>query len=147
MFGGSKELVASLLKDHVGKYVNIDTDNVALSLWNGVVELENLELKPDALKTLNLPVKVVSGKIAKLSLKIPWTSISTEAVSLNIDGVFCTVEPSSGYSTADNAEVEEKVSEDKAEVKRKKLRIKLIQITVKLRNPKATVTLSVHILM
>ena len=28
MFGGSKELVASLLKDHVGKYVEIDTDNV-----------------------------------------------------------------------------------------------------------------------
>ena len=65
MFGGSKELVASLLKDHVGKYVEIDTDNVALSLWDGVVELENLELKPEALKSLNLPIKVVSGRISK----------------------------------------------------------------------------------
>ena len=118
-----KQRVGSpLLKDHVGKYVNIDTDNVALSLWNGVVELENLELKADALKAFNLPVKVVSGKISKLSLKIPWTAISTEAVILNIDGVFCTVEPSSEYSSADYSEVKQIAAEDQAKEKRAKLK-------------------------
>jgi hypothetical protein len=112
MFGGSKELVASLLKDHVGKYVEIDTDNVALSLWDGVVELENLELKPEALKSLNLPIKVVSGRISKLSLKIPWTTISTEAVVLNIDGIFCTVEPSNEYTNQGAAEADEGGKDD-----------------------------------
>ena len=50
---GSKELVANLLKQHVGKYINVDPDNVAVSLWSGKVELENLALNTDALQTLH----------------------------------------------------------------------------------------------
>ena len=130
MFGGSKELVASLLKDYVGQYVTIDTENVALSLWKGVVELENLELKPDALKNLNLPIKVVSGKISKLSLKIPWTTISTEAVVLNIDGVFCTVEPSNEDNNESGSEAPKIALENSTKIesaKQKQARLKEIE--------------------
>ena len=35
---GSKELVANLLREHVGKYINVDPDNVAVSLWSGKVD-------------------------------------------------------------------------------------------------------------
>ena len=99
---GSKELVANLLREHVGKYINVDPDNVAVSLWSGKVELENLALKTDALQALNLPVKVVDGRVRKLSLAIPWSKLSTEAVVLSIEDIFCTVEPSVSYQAEDS---------------------------------------------
>ena len=99
---GSKELVANLLREHVGKYINVDPDNVAVSLWSGKVELEDLALKTDALQALNLPVKVVDGRVRKLSLAIPWSKLSTEAVVLSIEDIFCTVEPSIAYKVEDS---------------------------------------------
>ena len=105
---GSKELVANLLKEHVGKYVNVDPDNVAVSLWSGKVELENLALKTDALQALNLPVKVIDGRVSKLSLIIPWKSLSTEAVVLSIEDIFCTVEPSVNYGSEEDSKTDNK---------------------------------------
>nr|XP_033778552.1 vacuolar protein sorting-associated protein 13D isoform X3 [Geotrypetes seraphini] len=66
-------LVAWVLNNYLGKYVNnLNTDQLSVALLKGAVELENLPLKKDALKELELPFEVKAGFIGKITLQIPF---------------------------------------------------------------------------
>uniref|UniRef100_A0A2K6FE78 Vacuolar protein sorting 13 homolog D n=1 Tax=Propithecus coquereli TaxID=379532 RepID=A0A2K6FE78_PROCO len=66
-------LVAWVLNTYLGKYVNnLNTDQLSVALLKGAVELENLPLKKDALKELELPFEVKAGFIGKVTLQIPF---------------------------------------------------------------------------
>ncbi|XP_015737816.1 vacuolar protein sorting-associated protein 13D isoform X3 [Coturnix japonica] len=66
-------LVAWVLNTYLGKYVNnLNTDQLSVALLKGAVELENLPLKKDALKELELPFEVKAGFIGKITLQIPF---------------------------------------------------------------------------
>ncbi|KAM9299302.1 intermembrane lipid transfer protein VPS13D [Gastrophryne carolinensis] len=66
-------LVAWVLNTYLGKYVtNLNTDQLSVALLKGAVELENLPLKKDALKTLELPFEVKAGFIGKIRIQIPF---------------------------------------------------------------------------
>ena len=54
---------------------------------SGNVELTNMQLKPEALNALNLPIKVKAGFLGSVKLKVGEYSISNksfEAVSVSI---------------------------------------------------------------
>ncbi|XP_065685047.1 intermembrane lipid transfer protein VPS13A isoform X3 [Hydra vulgaris] len=87
-------VVVSILKKYIGKYIkNFDGKNLSLSLWSGEATLCDLELKAEALAELDLPIQVTSGFIGKLFLSIPWSSLYTQSVVLNIDNVFVVASP------------------------------------------------------
>uniref|UniRef100_A0A4W3GI10 Vacuolar protein sorting 13 homolog D n=1 Tax=Callorhinchus milii TaxID=7868 RepID=A0A4W3GI10_CALMI len=66
-------LAAWVLNTYIGKYVNnLNTDQLSIALLRGAVELENLPLKRDALKELDLPFEVKAGFIGKITLQIPF---------------------------------------------------------------------------
>ncbi|XP_018408139.1 PREDICTED: vacuolar protein sorting-associated protein 13D [Nanorana parkeri] len=66
-------LVAWVLNTYLGKYVNnLNTDQLSVALLKGAVELENLPLKKDALKELELPFEVKAGFIDKIRIQIPF---------------------------------------------------------------------------
>ncbi|KAM8927222.1 intermembrane lipid transfer protein VPS13D [Pelodytes ibericus] len=66
-------LVAWVLNTYLGKYVNnLNTDQLSVALLKGAVELENLPLKKDALKELELPFEVTAGFIGKIRIQIPF---------------------------------------------------------------------------
>ncbi|KAM4015734.1 LOW QUALITY PROTEIN: intermembrane lipid transfer protein VPS13D [Anomaloglossus baeobatrachus] len=66
-------LVAWVLNTYLGKYVNnLNTDQLSVALLKGAVELENLPLKKDALKELELPFEVKAGFIGKTRIQIPF---------------------------------------------------------------------------
>ncbi|XP_075461165.1 intermembrane lipid transfer protein VPS13D isoform X3 [Ascaphus truei] len=66
-------LVAWVLNTYLGKYVNnLNTDQLSVALLKGAVELENLPLKKDALKELELPFDVKAGFIGKIRIQIPF---------------------------------------------------------------------------
>ncbi|KAE8593143.1 hypothetical protein XENTR_v10019000 [Xenopus tropicalis] len=66
-------LVAWVLNTYLGKYVNnLNTDQLSIALLKGAVELENLPLKKDALKELELPFEVKAGFIGKIRIQIPF---------------------------------------------------------------------------
>ncbi|XP_069804325.1 intermembrane lipid transfer protein VPS13D isoform X2 [Dendropsophus ebraccatus] len=66
-------LVAWVLNTYLGKYVNnLNTDQLSVALLKGAVELENLPLKKDALKELELPFEVRAGFIGKIRIQIPF---------------------------------------------------------------------------
>ena len=55
-------VVAEVLNRFVGTYVhNIQTEQLKVAVWSGNVNLSNLEVRPDALRHLDLPITVVKG--------------------------------------------------------------------------------------
>lgn len=63
--------VAYYLNKYLGKYVyGLDPESLKISVWRGDVELKNLQLKPEALQELNLPIIVRAGLLGRLTLKV-----------------------------------------------------------------------------
>lgn len=57
-----------------------------MSLWGGDVVLKNLELRLDVLEQeLGLPLQ--RGCIRKLTLHVPWSSLSSDPVIITIDTI------------------------------------------------------------
>ncbi|XP_049329631.1 intermembrane lipid transfer protein VPS13C isoform X3 [Astyanax mexicanus] len=94
-----ESLVSDLLNRFIGDYVeNLDKSQLKIGIWGGNVVLENLRVKENALSEFDVPFKVKAGQIGKLTLKIPWKNLYTEAVVATLDGLYLLVVPgATGY--------------------------------------------------
>uniref|UniRef100_UPI00398F8396 intermembrane lipid transfer protein VPS13C isoform X2 n=1 Tax=Pristiophorus japonicus TaxID=55135 RepID=UPI00398F8396 len=100
-------LVAELLNRFLGDYVeNLDKSQLKLGIWGGNVVLDNLKVKENALNDLDVPFKIKAGQIDKLTLKIPWKNLYSEAVVATLDGLHLLVVPEGSIKY--DAEKEEK---------------------------------------
>jgi vacuolar protein sorting-associated protein 13A/C len=83
--------VTELLRRHLGAWVEgLDSQKLKISVWKGDVVLKNLKLKPEALKGLNLPVRVHAGMLGTLRLKVPWHNLGKEPVMVEVNPRFQT---------------------------------------------------------
>ena len=55
--------------------------------------LKNLQLKPNALDDLDLPVEVRAGLLGSLTLKVPWKNLGGTPVVVNIDQLYILASP------------------------------------------------------
>ena len=62
----------------------------------GKFELKNLSVKENALDALDLPFRIVHGKVGNLSASIPWSSIYTSPVILNMSNILVIAAPNVG---------------------------------------------------
>lgn len=68
--------VAYYLNQYLGQYLHgLDRQALKISVWRGDVQLRNLQLKPEALQNLNLPITVKAGLLGKLTLKV-WQTFA-----------------------------------------------------------------------
>ncbi|KAL6175920.1 hypothetical protein ACLB2K_052558 [Fragaria x ananassa] len=66
-----EDQVANLLQRYLGNYVKgLSKEALKISVWQGDVELTNMQLKPEALNPLKLPVKVKAGFLGSVKLKV-----------------------------------------------------------------------------
>ncbi|WJX42598.1 mannosyl-oligosaccharide 1,2-alpha-mannosidase [Trifolium repens] len=66
--------VAYLLQRYLGNYVRaLNKEALKISVWKGDVELKNMQLKPEALNALKLPMKVKAGFLGSVKLKVGGT--------------------------------------------------------------------------
>ena len=69
----------------------IQPEDVNVSLWSGSLELRHLELNTvalqDLLATHSSPIQLTSGLIGKLTITIPWSAITTQALVVRLDDV------------------------------------------------------------
>ncbi|XP_068635813.1 uncharacterized protein [Aristolochia californica] len=97
-----EDQVAFLLQKYLGNYVKgLNREALKISVWRGDVELTNMQLKPEALNALKLPVKVKAGFLGSVKLKVPWSRLGQEPVLVYLDRIFLLVEPATqveGYS-------------------------------------------------
>jgi vacuolar protein sorting-associated protein 13D len=70
----------------------LENDSLSLHV-TGAVELENLPLKKDALKSLDLPLEVKSGFVGRITLKIPLRQLRSEPWVISIDNLYLVAGP------------------------------------------------------
>lgn len=91
MFQG---LLESLLKRVLGEYVEeIDSKNLNLSVFSGIIDWNDLNLKKNIFSKLNVPIQLVIGRIKKLFVRVPWNALSSKPVQLEILGLHLLVKP------------------------------------------------------
>ncbi|XP_064107510.1 intermembrane lipid transfer protein VPS13D-like isoform X2 [Macrobrachium nipponense] len=72
-------LATWVLNNYLGKYLeNLNTDQLSIGLLKGEVELENVPLRKDALRHLDMPVEVKAGFVGKVRLQIPVSRLRSE---------------------------------------------------------------------
>ena len=55
--------------------------------------LENLRIKANVFDNHGLPLRLKFGKIKKLSMKVPWTRLSSAPVELTLETLYLVVVP------------------------------------------------------
>ncbi|KAM5573225.1 hypothetical protein ABKV19_012985 [Rosa sericea] len=89
-----EDQVANLLQRYLGNYVKgLNKEALKISVWQGDVELTNMQLKPEALNALKLPVKVKAGFLGSVKLKVPWSRLGQDPVLVSLDRIFLLAEP------------------------------------------------------
>ncbi|EFH50478.1 hypothetical protein ARALYDRAFT_910516 [Arabidopsis lyrata subsp. lyrata] len=89
MFEGIVQGVVQLLLGYLGRYIkDIKKDQLKITLWNGEVLLENVELILEAFEYLQLPIALKQGRVGKLSIKIPWKKLGRDPIIIMLEDVF-----------------------------------------------------------
>ncbi|XP_056848056.1 uncharacterized protein LOC130498599 [Raphanus sativus] len=89
-----EDQVAYLLQRYWGNYVRgLSKEALKISVWQGDVELKNMQLKTEALNALKLPVKVKAGFLGSVKLKVPWSRLGQEPVVVYLDRIYVLAEP------------------------------------------------------
>jgi vacuolar protein sorting-associated protein 13A/C len=112
----------SVLVDIINKYLKpyvkkIDSSNLNIGVWNGNVNLKQLELKEDILADFHLPVKIGASHVEEITLKVPWKKLAREPTIVTVTGVYLVVAPDT-VGTYDVAK--EKKNEKEAKTKKLK---------------------------
>ncbi|XP_033238212.1 vacuolar protein sorting-associated protein 13D [Drosophila pseudoobscura] len=89
-----RELITWVLNTYLGKYLeNLNSVQLSVALLSGEVELENIPIRKDALRALNLPVEVAGGSIRKIKLQVPVRQFRTSPWCISVEGLFCIICP------------------------------------------------------
>lgn len=64
-----------------------------MSVYSGVIDLNDLNLKKNIFTKFNIPVNLVFGRIKKLYVRVPWNALSSKPVQLEIHGLQLLVQP------------------------------------------------------
>ncbi|VDK72688.1 unnamed protein product [Litomosoides sigmodontis] len=109
-----ENLVAWVLNNYVGEYLeNLNTDQLSIALLQGQVELENVPLKKSALRKFDVPLKVKSGLLGKLTLSVPLTRLRSEPWVIKMSDLLVLLEPSSSVLyDIENVEIYEQAKKE-----------------------------------
>lgn len=125
-----EDQVAYLLQKYLGNYVRgLNKEALKISVWKGDVELTNMQLRPEALNALKLPVKVKAGFLGSVKLKVPWSRLGQEPVLVYLDRILLLAEP----ATQVEGRSEDAVQEAK-KIRVREMEMKLLEHQQQLRS-------------
>ncbi|EDW18711.2 uncharacterized protein Dmoj_GI13376 [Drosophila mojavensis] len=89
-----RDLITWVLNTYLGKYLeNLNSAQLSVALLSGEVELENIPIRKDALRSFGLPIEVSAGSIGKIKLQVPVRQFRTSPWCISVEGLFCVVTP------------------------------------------------------
>ncbi|EDW70492.2 intermembrane lipid transfer protein Vps13D isoform X1 [Drosophila virilis] len=89
-----RDLITWVLNTYLGKYLeNLNSAQLSVALLSGEVELENIPIRKDALRSFGLPIEVSAGSIRKIKLQVPVRQFRTSPWCISVEGLFCVVCP------------------------------------------------------
>jgi hypothetical protein len=108
-----KSAVTSVLNRVLGEFVeNLDTDNLNMSLLSGTVTLNDLRIKRSAIEKFGFPFTIQSGFLKRVFVKIPWTSLTSSPLQVEVSGLHLHLETTSKEHW-DTALVQEMLNQNK----------------------------------
>ena len=92
-----EQYATNWLTKYLRKYVRMgEQQQLQLSLWSGELNLSCLELNPDAIIPSGSPIVCERGFVKTLKVRIPWTRLQSEPVSITLEGVSILLRPKKG---------------------------------------------------
>lgn len=86
--------VATVLNKVLGDWIeDLNPNDLNLSILSGNVTLTNLRVKGEALNKFGLPVEVKSGYIGRMVASIPWASLNSSPLRIEISNVTVFLKP------------------------------------------------------
>ncbi|KAG0696639.1 Vacuolar protein sorting-associated protein 13D [Chionoecetes opilio] len=87
-------LATWVLNNYLGKYLeNLNTDQLSIGLLKGEVELENVPLRKDALRHLDMPLEVLAGFVGRVKLQIPVSRLRSEPWVIKFEQLYLVAGP------------------------------------------------------
>lgn len=81
------EWTKAIVGDQLKAFID-DFNESSLEWERGEIKLQNVKLKEDCLRGLSLPVKLKSGWIGNLTVKIKLTALHSQPVKVTLEDVF-----------------------------------------------------------
>ncbi|TMW61081.1 hypothetical protein Poli38472_014542 [Pythium oligandrum] len=88
----------------LGRYVkNIDPEALKIHVWNGKIQVDVVELQPDAFP-LPPELRIVKGTLHQLQIELPWSNLANQPIRVDIQDVsllmeVCDRSPTESQST------------------------------------------------
>jgi hypothetical protein len=74
---------------YLSKFLEINKDELKVSLWNGELEMSNVKIKPEIFTTMNLPYfELVNGYIGKIKLNVSLPRFYLYPIKMVVEKVF-----------------------------------------------------------
>eukprot|EP00624_Nannochloropsis_granulata_P000394 evm.model.NODE_11590_length_5021_cov_19.379805.1 len=90
----ARQLLLNTLTSVFGDLVEgLTEENLKVGVWSGEILLKNLRLNGKAIQKLNLPIDVQHGYIGSFRVSIPWSRLTSESVSVEIENVVLIAKP------------------------------------------------------
>ena len=97
--------VASVLNKVLGDWVSdLNSEQLNISIFSGEISLQNLHLKENILHILGLPFDLKQGSIGQITIKIPWSSVLSSPMTIEISDIFVYCTPKCTSSWSESAE-------------------------------------------
>lgn len=86
--------IANFLNQILGNWVqNLNSDQLNLSIFSGIVKLQNLKLKSDVFREKGFPFNLEYSSIGEIHIKIPWSAWYSSPLVIKITNVFLYLTP------------------------------------------------------
>jgi vacuolar protein sorting-associated protein 13A/C len=87
-------LLERLLLSKLGKFISgLDRESLRVAVWQGDITLHNVQLSPDSLLRFQLPFILAVGCISELTIRIPWTRLTSSPIEITLDGLYVLLRP------------------------------------------------------
>ena len=95
--------VGEVLTKVLSRYVKdfSSDDAFTASLWNGSLTLSKLELRPELVEALALPVCLSGAYVGEVHIVIPWRSLISKPIEISISHIYALLEPKETSSAYD----------------------------------------------
>ena len=74
---------------YLSKFLEINKEELKVSLWEGKLEMSNVKIKPEIFTTMNLPYfELVNGYIGKIKLNVSLPRFYLYPIKMVVEKVF-----------------------------------------------------------
>ena len=71
----------------------MDANDLSISVTQGEIKLNNVEVKSSAFDDLELPITIKSGSVGQIHIKLSWTKLTSSPIVVTVTDIFVVVCP------------------------------------------------------